>query len=127
MIVVDASTAVAALLHSGQARESVKGQRPHAPHLIDPEVASTLRRLVLVNALTARDGKRALDAWRKLRVRRHAIHPLLGRVWELRENLSAYDASYAALAEALDCPLVTADARLSRASGIACTVTVVPR
>lgn len=52
---------------------------------------------------------------------------LLDRVWELREKVSAYDASYIALAELLDCPLLTADARLSRAPGVKCAITVVPR
>jgi predicted nucleic acid-binding protein len=52
---------------------------------------------------------------------------LLDRMWQLRENVTAYDAAYVALAEALDCPVVTADARLSRAPGLRCTVTVVPR
>ena len=57
----------------------------------------------------------------------YAMPGLLERVWELRENLSAYDAGYVALAEALRCSLVTADARISRASGVRCPVTVVPR
>ena len=69
----------------------------------------------------------ALGAWRKLAVIRHAIHPLLGRTWELRDNLSSYDASYVALAETLGCALVTADARLSRAASVGCPVTVVLR
>ena len=57
---------------------------------------------------------------------RHPTFPLLHRVWELRDNLSAYDASYVALAEALGCPLVTADARITRATTIGCAVTLVP-
>ena len=58
-------------------------------------------------------------------MRRHAVFPLLSRVWELRDNLTAYDACYVALAEALRAPLLTADARLAAAAGIRCTVTVV--
>jgi len=73
------------------------------------------------------DGWAALDAWRRLGITRYAMPGLLERVWELRENLSAYDAGYVALAEALRCSLVTADARISRASGVRCPVTVVPR
>lgn len=57
---------------------------------------------------------------------RYGTHGLLGRVWELRDNLSAYDAGYVALAEALGCTLVTADARVSRAPGVRCSITVVP-
>lgn len=60
-------------------------------------------------------------------MRRYAVHSLLDRVWELRDNLSAYDASYVALAEMLNCALLTADARLSRAPGTRCPITVVPR
>jgi len=58
---------------------------------------------------------------------RHALHPVLGRIWELRDNLSAYDASYVAVAETMGAVLVTADACLTRAPGIVCPVTVVPR
>jgi len=57
---------------------------------------------------------------------RYAVFSLLDRVWELRENVSAYDASYVALAELLECPLLTADDRLSRAPGVRCAITVVP-
>jgi predicted nucleic acid-binding protein len=59
-------------------------------------------------------------------MRRHAAFPLFGRIWELGENLSAYDATYVALAEALDCALLTADARLAAATGVRCPVTLVP-
>jgi predicted nucleic acid-binding protein len=58
---------------------------------------------------------------------RYPAHSLLNRMWELRDNLSAYDATYVALAELLDCSLLTADGRLARAPGIGCPVTVVPR
>ena len=57
---------------------------------------------------------------------RYAVSRLLGRVWELRENLSAFDASYVALAESLDCALLTEDGRISRAPGLLCPVIVVP-
>jgi predicted nucleic acid-binding protein len=68
----------------------------------------------------------ALDTLRRLALTRYPGFPLTERVWELRENLSAYDATYVALAEALDCSLLTADGRLSRAPGIRCAVTVIP-
>jgi len=61
-----------------------------------------------------------------LAITRHSTFPMLDRVWELRDNLTAYDAAYVALAEAFDCPLVTADARISRAPGLRCSVTVLP-
>ncbi|NEM05423.1 type II toxin-antitoxin system VapC family toxin [Geodermatophilus normandii] len=69
----------------------------------------------------------ALDTWRRLGVTRHPASGLLDRVWQLRDDLTAYDATYVALAEALDCTVVTADGRLARAPGIRCAVTVVPR
>ena len=127
MIVVDASAALTALLNDGPARRLIATEYLHAPHLVDAELASGLRRRVLAKQVSADDGWRALDTWRHLAVSRYAVHGVLDRVWELRDNVSAYDASYVALAESLDCALVTADARLSSAPGIHCPVTVVPR
>lgn len=127
MIVVDASTAIAGLLNSGPARRSLGAEQLHVPHLIDSEVANGLRRQVNARQIGADDGWRPLDTWRHLAVTRYAVHTLLARVWQLRDNISANDAGYVALAELLDCPLVTADTRLSRAPGIRCAVTVVPR
>ena len=127
MIVVDASAALAALLNDGPARRRLATDDLHVPHLADPEVASGLRRLVQAGQISAEDGWRALDIWRRLALTRHPIPGLLKRIWELRDNVSAYDASYIALAESLDCELVTADGRLSRATGIQCPVTVIPK
>jgi predicted nucleic acid-binding protein len=127
VIVLDASAALAGLLNAGAARESLASEQLHAPHLVDSEVASGLRRQVASRRIALADGSTALDAWRRLGLTRYATHGLLERIWDLRENLSAYDAGYVALAEALDCSLVTADARISRAPGIRCPITVVPR
>jgi predicted nucleic acid-binding protein len=127
MIVVDASAALAALLNDGRARKLLAAERLGVPHLIDSEIANALRRHVLTKQLNTAQGWHALDTWRRLAMTRYTIHALLDRVWDLRNSVSAYDASYVALAEALDCPLVTADARLSRASQLRCAVTVVPR
>jgi len=126
MIVVDASAALAALLNDGQARRSIAVERLHAPHLIDSEIASGLRRQVQRSRLSAADGWNALQTWRRLAVTRYPVYGLFERIWEIRENLSAYDASYVALAETLDCALVTADARLSHADQARCPITVVP-
>lgn len=126
MIVVDASAAVAALLNAGPARRALSEQQLHAPHLIDIEVASGVRRKVIAEEISAGVGWAALDTLRRLGMTRYPGFSLLGRVWELRQNLSPYEASYVALAEALTCGLLTADARLSRAPGIRCVVTVVP-
>lgn len=127
MIVVDASAALSALLNAGPARNILASEQLHAPHLIDPEVASGLRRGVAAKWLDAGAGWTALDAWRRLGITRYPVVAMLDRVWELRDNLSAYDASYVALAELLGCNLLTADARLSRAPGTDCPITVVPR
>jgi predicted nucleic acid-binding protein len=127
MIVVDASAAVAALLNDGQARHLIGTERLHTPHLIDSEIASGLRRLVQRNQLSAADGWNALRTWRRLAVTRYPVHGLFERMWEIRENFSASDASYVALAETLDCALVTADARLGHASQARCAITVIPR
>ncbi|OMQ16324.1 VapC toxin family PIN domain ribonuclease [Modestobacter sp. VKM Ac-2676] len=125
MIVLDASTAVAALVLDGSAREAAAREQLHAPHLIDAEVAQTLRRLVSAGRLPARTGDHLVTEWAALALVRHPIHPMLPRIWALRDSLSAYDATYVALAEALGCALLTADARLARAPGATCPVTVV--
>jgi predicted nucleic acid-binding protein len=126
VIVVDASAALAGLLNDGQARRLLAGERLHAPHLVDPEVASGLRRQVAAGALDGAAGWAALDTWRRLGLTRYPVVGLLDRVWALRGDVSAYDATYVALAELLGCPLLTADGRLSRAPGVRCPITVVP-
>jgi predicted nucleic acid-binding protein len=127
VIVVDASAALTSLLNDGPARDTVSRERLHAPYLLDSEVATGLRRRVLAGQLTPTDGWNALDTMRRLGMTRYPAHTLAERVWQLRENLSAHAATYVALAEALGCDLLTADARLTRAPAIRCNVTVVPR
>lgn len=126
MIVLDASAAVAALLNAGRARRFVSEEVLHAPHLVGAEVFSALHRQTAVGALALGDARKVIDVWARLGITRYAAAPLLERVWELRDTVRAYDAMYVALAEALECPLVNADARLSRAPSIRCAVTVVP-
>ena len=125
MIVVDASAALSALYSDGAARQALIADSLHVPYLIDSEVSSGLRRRVLSANLTATQGWQLLDVWSRLGVIRHPTLPLLPRVWELRDDLSAYDAAYVALAEYLGCGLLTADARLSCAAGVRCPVTIV--
>jgi predicted nucleic acid-binding protein len=127
VIVADASAAVSALLNAGSARRALSDEQVHVPHLIDSEIANALRHQVAAGRLEADPAWAAIDAWRRLGVTRYPVAGLLDRVWELRENVSAYDASYIALAELLDCSLLTADGRLGRAPGTRCAVTVVPR
>lgn len=127
MIVVDASAALSALLNAGPARRALTDEQLHVPHLIDPEVANGLRRRVAAQQVRADAAWTALGSWQRLGVTRYTMVGLLNRVWELRENVSAYDACYVALAELLDCSLLTADVRLARAPGTRCPITVVPR
>lgn len=127
MIVVDASAAVLGLLHDGEARAALATGPVACPHLIDAEVANALRAQVRRGAITEIHAARALDVWSRLGLERVGTVGLLARMWALRDDLSAYDAAYVALAEALEAPLVTADAHLARAPGPACTITVVRR
>jgi predicted nucleic acid-binding protein len=99
----------------------------HVPHLIDSEVASSLRRKVIGGEISAGSGWAALDTWRSLAMTRYPIFGILDRIWQLRDNISAYDACYVALAESLDSVLLTADRRLAQATGLRCPITVVPR
>ncbi len=89
----------------------------HAPHLLDLEIAQTLRGSILRGQITAAHGRQALDAFRDMAITRYAHSPLLPRIWELRATITAYDAAYVALAESLGAPLLTRDGRLGRAPG----------
>ena len=126
MMIADASAALTALLNAGSAREALGSEQLHVPHLIDPEIADGLRRMVVSGEVESGAGRAVLGTWRRIGVVRYPIVGLLGRIWELRENLSTYDASYVALAEQLGCALLTADRRLSRAPGVGCPITLVP-
>ena len=89
----------------------------HVPHLFDVEVLHALRRLTLGGLVSESRSRRALKALSDMRVTRYPHTPLVARIWELGGNLTAYDAAYVALAEALDAPLVTTDGRLAQAAG----------
>jgi len=86
-------------------------ERLHAPHLLDIEVTDVLRRLVLQKQITAARGELALDDLAKLVIERHGHESLLGRIWQLRDSLTSYDAAYVALAEALHAPLSSCDGK----------------
>ncbi|MFN2468111.1 MAG: type II toxin-antitoxin system VapC family toxin [Gaiellaceae bacterium] len=126
MIVLDASAAVDLLVERGEpgewvvatlAGENVVG----APHLVDQEVLSTLRQL-----LARREIREALADFADLGIVRYPVADLLEGIWRLRDRLTPYDASYVVLAEALDAPLVTTDARLGRAAGHRARVVAYP-
>jgi predicted nucleic acid-binding protein len=97
----------------------------HVPHLADIEVVQALRRYVQEGEIDSDAAAVALDDLRALDLQRHAHEPLLDRVWELRKNLTAYDAVYVALAEVLDSVLLTCDRRLSQAPGTSRRVALV--
>lgn len=125
MIVVDASAAVLGLLNRGEARAKLATDSLASPHLVDSEVAHALRAQVRRGDINVADGKRAIQTWARLGIQRLPIVALLDRVWDLRSNLTSYDATYVAIAEALDCALLTADARLAAAPGPRCPITLV--
>ena len=123
MIVVDASATVELLLNSSAGQRVAARIAPsevtlHAPHLLDLEVAQVLRRYVFQGVIDAARGQLALEHLALLDIDRYAHDLFLPRIWALRDNVTAYDAAYVALAEALDAPLLTTDRRLSAASGI---------
>lgn len=126
MIVVDASVLAPALADDGadgdRARARLRGEALVAPELIDLEAASVIRRQLQGGQLDARRAALALTDLLEVPIRRAPHRPLLGRCWELRENLTIYDAAYVALAELLDVVLVTADARVAGAPGLRCEV-----
>lgn len=102
----------------------MRGEGLAAPELLDLEVASVLRNRVAIAAMTSRRAQLALDDLASLAVHRAAHRHLLPRCWELRENVTIYDAACVALVEALEAPLLTADVGLARAPGLRCLVEV---
>jgi predicted nucleic acid-binding protein len=122
LIVVDASAVLELLLCTEkgikvQERVLDSGESLHAPHLIDVEVSQTLRRLVSLKEITAARGQQALEDHVALNIKRAEHKDMLERIWSWRDSVTAYDAAYVALAETLDCPLITCDARLARSHG----------
>ncbi|WP_462330413.1 type II toxin-antitoxin system VapC family toxin [Thiohalocapsa halophila] len=120
MIVVDASVLVDLLLRVNDAPALTDtllepARTLNAPQLIDIEVAQTLRRYARNGELPPARGRAALDDLADLPLERYAHTLLLPRIWDYRDNLTAYDATYLALADALDCPVWTRDARFAHA------------
>jgi len=128
VIVVDASVLAAALGDDGPdgdyARSRLRGERLSAPEIVDLEVASVWRRQLQAGMIDPRRAQLALADLDAIPLRRAAHRPLLSRCWELRDNLTIYDASYVALAEALDVTLLTGDGLLANAVGPRCQIVV---
>lgn len=121
MIVVDCAAVVDALTairETDELRAFMASEQLNAPSLLDFEIVSALRGLTLRGQVAAPRAEDALTDFDDLDIRRWpSADPLRRRAFQLRDNMSAYDAAYVTLAEALDCPLLTRDARLAKASG----------
>jgi predicted nucleic acid-binding protein len=128
VLVVDASVLVVALADDGpdgdQARARLCGERLVLPELADLEIVSVLRRQIRAGAIDTRRAGLALEDLDALPARRAPHRPLLARCWELRDDLTVYDAAYVALAEAMQATLLTGDRRLSGASGPRCPIEI---
>jgi predicted nucleic acid-binding protein len=122
MIVVDASALLEFLLQTSlgarvEARLFGKEDELHAPHLLDVEIAQGLRRLVRTGEVSSGRAEEAIADLTDVVLQRHAHLDLLDRAWKVRDNISAYDAMYVALAEAIAAPIVTCDSPLAKAPG----------
>ena len=130
VIVVDASVVVEMLLRTADAemveeRVLGSGEPLHAPHLLDVEVAQVLRRYARGGEISEHRGRVMLGLLGEMPLTRHAHVPLAERVWALREKLTAYDATYVALAESLGATLVTRDKTMARAPGVRAEIEII--
>jgi predicted nucleic acid-binding protein len=128
VLVVDASVLAPVVADAGadghRFRERLRGEAVFGPDLLRVEVSSVLRRRVMTGDLTPEQADAALVDLLDFPITVFPTAPLLRRSWELRENVTAYDGCYIALAEAVDSPLVTADRRLAKSPGLRCAVEV---
>ena len=129
--VIDASVLVAALVDTGSAgtwAEAALGERSlAAPELLPAEASNVLRRLERAGDISTLEATSAHRDLQRLDVELFPFAPCADRVWALRNNVTSYDAWYVALAELLDCPLVTLDRRIGRAAGPKCEIVAPPR
>ncbi|MFV2065988.1 MAG: type II toxin-antitoxin system VapC family toxin [Pirellulales bacterium] len=129
MTVIDASCMLELLLRGPVCRAIEERLLAHdgalsAPHLLDVEVSQVLRRYWLGGQLLEERGREAIADLEDFPLERYPHWALLPRIWKLRDNVTAYDAAYVALAEALDAPLITCDKKLARSTGHAATIEV---
>ena len=134
MIVLDASATVDWLLQTPaglrieqriyKVSRGARNETLHSVHLLDVEFVQVLRRLVREGTLPSARAEEAIDDLMALRITRYSPALLLNRIWQLRQNLSAYDAAYVALAEELKAPLITRDQKLAAAPGHSASIEV---
>lgn len=122
MIVIDASAVVDAFSGNAPLLARIDGEEMHAPHLLDIEVVSAMRRLVAHGSTDEAQAARALTVLGKSDIHRHGHVELLPAIWALRKTVTSYDAAYVSLAAALQAPLVTTDHKLAAAPGQPCAV-----
>ena len=130
VIVVDSSALISSLVDLEDGKwvrgYTSGGTIINCPSFIQVECANGLRRLERVGTVSSAMAVFAINQMLELDIRLFPFAPYAARIWELRHNLTAYDAWYVALAEDLDCPLVTLDRRISRAGGVRCEVLTPP-
>ncbi len=123
-IVIDSSVVVAALVDSGPrgdwAEEVLASGLPQAPELVRAEATNILRRLERAKLITTPQANAAQDDLMQLDIELYPFEPFASRIWELRHNVTSYDAWYVAIAEALKLPLATLDEHLANSSGVTC-------
>ena len=124
MIVIDAAAFIDAVDGRPSVVDRLTGEDLHAPHLLDVEVLSGMRRLVAAGRFDEQLAGEALLVLEQADIRRHPHAPLLPVAWSLRDRVSAYDVTYVALAAALDAPLITTDRKLGSVTGLPCAVEV---
>ena len=128
--VFDASVLVALLVDRGPVGRWAESRRDRedvaVPHLAPVEASNVLRRQVAHRQLSVEEASRAHVDLAAMAIELYPFGPFAARIWELRENVTSYDAWYVAVAEALDCPLLTLDDRLARAPGLRCEVVTPP-
>lgn len=126
MLVVDASAVAPIVADQGadgrRLRARIRGEILSAPDLLRIEVLSVLRRQLFLETVTPQQASAAFDDLMDLPIEIYATKPLLRRAWNLRDNVTAYDACYVSLAVSLGCPLLTSDTRLANAPTITCSV-----
>ena len=123
-VVIDSSVVIAALVDSGPhgdwAEEVLAGGLQQAPELVRAEATNIFRRLERAKLITTAEANAAQDDLMQLDIELFPFEPFASRIWELRHNVTSYDAWYVAIAEALELPLATLDKPLSRSNGVSC-------